>query len=313
MYRTLLLGTAAIALAAAATPARAQVPVADTEIEGPISAIDVTNGTITVMGITITVPPGTPVRTPTKTGLSLADFATGKMPGRSEEGFIGGTAIITGESVGGTFVANDVFSDLFEHVVVGEATAPEVTTKGVERLTVNGMKVRRSTDPRMPGAPPINGFGLRIDPESVQEGTLVAAEGYYSKGQNTLLYHALEADSADLVDQVNTQVSILRADCRIRGGGRDEVEVRGGVTIPADATVQIRLQINPRNPNAWTTIGTATAVADNTVNPPQGLYRADFRTLNLPDGCPAQVRAVIPAGAPGTTRQAVATADMASR
>ena len=98
-----------------------------------------------------------------------------------------------------------------------------------------------------------------------------------------------------------TQVGILRADCRIRGGGRDEIEVRGGVVNPANATVQIRIpDPTPANPQRFTTIGLVTATPDNTVTPPQGLFRANFRTLTIPGGvCPTLVRAVIPAGGAG--------------
>lgn len=315
MFRHLLLGAAAIALAVASGPVRAQQLAG--EIEGPISNIDTAARTITVMGVTVSVPEGTPIHTPTAAGLTLEQLATGPMPGRTEPGFLGGTGIITGESTGGQFVATDVFSDLFEHVVVGEATGVDDTTG---RMTINGMPIRRSTDSRMPAAPPINGFGLRIVPASIDNGTLVAAEGYYSSSQRVLYYHALEADSAQLVNQTDTQVSILRADCRIRGGGRDEIEVRGGAAIPGDAFVQIRIRSpTANNPNRFLSIGTVQAVADPATSPSQGLYRADFRTLNLinpitgANECPSQVRAVILATSPGATRQTQATADLESR
>lgn len=346
MYRNLLLGTAAIALAAFASPARAQLAPGDVEIEGPMSvpvpavypAPEVTNtpqgprtsvGEITVLGIKVKVLQGALIHTPTNANLGLTGtppvtdtaagltkLTTGPLPGRGNQpGFVGGTAIVVGESIGGQVYATDVFSDLFEHVVVGEATAPVVVGPNLTRSTVNGMTIRRSTDDRMPAGPPINGFGLRVEADAIRQGTLVAAEGYFVPSQNTLWYHTLEADGAPLVDEANTQVSILRANCRIRGGGRDEIEVRGGVTRPANATVQIRIQLNPvSQPNVFTTIGTATAVADNTQTPPQGLFRADFRNLRIAAGvCPTLVRAVIPQGAPNTTRQAVATADMEGR
>lgn len=318
MYRHLLLGAAAIALAVASGPARAQVtpPIAG-EIEGPISAIDTAARTITVMGVTVSVPEGTPIHTPTAAGLTLDQLATGRMPGRTEQGFLGGTGIITGESTGGQFVATDVFSDLFEHVVVGEATGVDDATG---RMTINNMPIRRSTDPRMPAAPPINGFGLRIVPASIDNGTLVAAEGYFSSSQRVLYYHALEADSADLVNDTATQVSILRADCRIRGGGRDEIEVRGGVALPGNAFVQIRIPSpTTGNPNRFLSIGTVQAVEEPGTSPSQGLYRADFRNLNLIDPisganeCPTQVRAVVLSTSPGALNQATATADMEGR
>jgi hypothetical protein len=239
------------------------------------------------------------------------------LPGRGEDegGFDGGTAIVVGESIGGQVYVSDVFSDMFEHVVVGEATGVQTDALGVRAMTINNMKIVRSTDRRMPAAPPINGFGLRIRPSSITKGTLAAAEGYYVPSQNTLYYHSLEADSAELARTEVTQVGILRADCRIRGGGRDELEVRGGVAYPANATVQIRISdptIN--NPHRFTTVGLVTATPDTTVTPPQGLFRADFRNLTFPGGvCPTQVRAVILATSPGALNQATATADVEGR
>lgn len=334
MYRKLLLGTAAIALALVTSPARAQLAPGDVEIEGPMSAVQVypapqtdttaqgarvSVGQMNVVGVMVKVLQGALIHTPTNaTGtLTLADFAESapRLPGRNKGGFVDGTAIIVGESIGGQVYANDVFSDLFEHVVVGEATAPQIVNEQVNRSTVNGMIIRRLNDPRMPAGPAINGFGLRVDADAITQGTLVAAEGYFVPAQNTLFYHTLEADGAPLANPSTTQVGILRADCRIRGGGRDEIEVRGGVVNPANATVQIRIpDPTPANPNRFTSIGTVTATPDPTTNPPQGLFRADFRTLNIPDGvCPTLVRAVIPAGGPGVLNQATATADMEGR
>ena len=330
MLRNLLLSSAAVALAFVATPARAQLVPGDVEIEGPMSNVVVYDapqtvttpqgprtsvGELNVLGVNVKVLQGALIHTPTNNGgtLTLADFAESapRLPGRSSGGFIGGTAIVVGESIGGQVYVNDVFSDLFEHVVVGEATNPVTTPTGVTRSTVNGMTIRRSTDPRMPAGPAINGFGLRIDANAIDPGTLVAAEGYFVPNQSTLYYHTLEADGAPLANPSTTQVGILRADCRIRGGGRDEIEVRGGVVNPANATVQIRIpDPTPANPNRFTTIGVVTATPDNTVTPPQGLFRADFRNLTIASGvCPTLVRAVV-TGATGT---ASATADMEGR
>lgn len=279
---------------------------------------------MTVMGVTIRVRSDAVLHTPTVANLGGGadaglDLMNGDpFPGRTERGFIGGTGIITGDSFGGFIYASDVFSDLFEHVVVGEATAKQVVG-GVERITVNNMILRRSTDSRMPAAPPINGFGFRVLPSSIQPETLLAAEGYFSPRLNTLFYHALETDSAQLVNTTDTQVSILRAQCRARGGGRDEIEVRGGTVNPGDAFVQIRLP-SPTlaNPNRFVSIGTVQALADPLTSPVQGLYRADFRNVDLAAVtgsavCPSRVRAVILATSPSALNQASATADMDGR
>ena len=335
MLRNLLLATTMIAIATVANPAGAQVALPDVEIEGPMTDLYAYDdamtegtrsiiGTMTVLGATVKVLASAVVHTPTAASTDQASAiallkglsGTGpRMPGRTSNGFISGTAIVIGESLGGVVYASDVFSDLFEHVIVGESTLPIVVNDQVSRATINNVIIRRITDPRMPGAPATNGLGLRIDVDAIDAGTLVAAEGYYSPSQNTLWYHHLEADSALLADTVNTQVGILRADCRIRGGGRDEVQVRGGVAIPGNASVQIRLpDPTPRNPDRFTSIGIVTAVPVAGTNPPQGQFDADFRNLTIPSGvCPTRVRAVVLEGTPGATRTATATADMDGR
>ncbi|WP_159717201.1 hypothetical protein [Geminicoccus flavidas] len=342
MLRNLMFGAAALALVAFASPANAQVALPGVEIEGPISQITVPAqspytdpstgrsiiGEMKVMGATIRVLESALVHTPGASGVNAAaisllrglagykeDGSSWPLPGRGNKpGFIGGTAIVVGESINGVIYANDVFSDMFENVIVGEATGRvEVSGANVRRMSINGMPIVRSADTRIPAAPPINGFGLRIRPNSIVNGTLASAEGYYGD-DGVLYYHALEADSAELVNPDTTQVSILRASCRVRGGGRDELEVRGGTVNPANASVQIRLPLNPDRPNQFTSVGIVQAVPDNTVNPPQGLYRADFRNLNIPTGvCPSRVRAVILETSAGALNQATATADLEGR
>lgn len=339
MLRNLMFGAAALALAAFADPAGAQVALPDVELEGPMTSVvaytapttDSTGrsviGHMTVLGATIKVLASAVVHTPTAASTDvdsaielLKGFSDAgeRMPGRPTNGFIGGTAIVIGESLGGVVYANDVFSDLFEHVIVGESTLPVLVNEQVSRATINNVMIRRITDKRMPGAPATNGLGLRIDTTAIEAGTLVAAEGYFAPNQNTLWYHHLEADSAPLADQERTQVGILRADCRIRGGGRDEIQVRGGVAIPADANVQIRIpDPTPNNPNRFTTIGIVQAVPDPATaafGPVQGQYDADFRNLTIPGGvCPSRVRAVVLEGNEGANRTATATADMDGR
>lgn len=313
MQRHVLSAFVLTAVAAAAAPASAQL--ADVAIEGPMEIITPIDppqidpatgesviGEIKLMDVLIKVREGARIHTPTA-DITMRQLAEGPLPGRTEQGFHGGTGIITGESIGGVIFADDVFSDLFEHVVVGEATNPVPAGNGF-RATVNNMALRRSSDSRMPAAPPINGFGFRIDPATITPGTLLAAEGYYSKRQKILYYHALEADSATLLRPDITEVSILRAECRIRGGGRDELSARGGVhnvDEPATGTVQIQV---PSGSGGWTNVGSAQAVGDPaTANPQQGEWRFDSRTQNFINGCPETIRARFV----GETRTAFAT------
>jgi hypothetical protein len=309
MSNRLLHATSALALIAglaSAAPARAQL--ADVAIEGPITAIDLTPGSgtlggapvtwigeMTVMGVTIRVRDTAEVHTPTNDAVSLADLAGDPLPGRSGAGFIGGTAIVTGDSEAGIIYANDVFSDFAENVLVGEATGIVEDTQGentVQRATVNRMIVQASSDPRMPAGPPINGFGFAIDPGNLGNGSLVAVEGYFA--EDRLYYHTLEADSGVLLHPEIAEVSVLRASCRKRGGGRDELQVRGGTHTPANARVRIQYF----NGTDWVNVAPlVTPVVDNTVVPAQGLYNYNNTGLRLPGTvCPAQIRATILGG-----------------
>lgn len=336
MLRNLMFGAAVVALVALTDPALAQVVVPDVEIEGPITSVTLVDpppvsnpngprvaiGTIVVMGAEVIVYDNTLLHTPTRTSvdgleppLTLNSFKTGKFKGRSQEGFLGGTAIVLGESSGGTIHAREVFSDLFEHVVVGESTGAITVTEteivgGFEvtgeviRATINKMVIAPSTDPRLPAAPAINGNGLLIDANRIDQNTLVAAEGYFAG--NTLYYHSLEADGARLLNPNRTQVGIVRASCRVRGGGRDELEVRGGFANSPNNTVTIAYHDpTPRNENRFTQVQqVVTGTPDPaTSNPVQSAFRADFRNITFASGfCPARVRAIVTNRNGGTTR-----------
>ena len=290
----------ALALGIAASPASAQL--ADVAIEGPIQSIDPSasglefggwTGEMVVMGATIRVRNGAEIHTPTNPAVTLNDLAYGPLEGRTGDGFIGGTAIVTGDSVAGIIYANDVFSDFAENVIVGEATAIVEETDGsdtIRRATINNMIIQAAKDPRMPAGPPINGFGFEIDPTNLANGSLVAAEGYFASGR--LYYHTLEADGGALLDPLSPQVSVLRASCRKRGGGRDELEVRGGTVNPANARVRIQYSLNG---STWTNVNpVVTPVVDATVTPSQGLYRYNQSNLTLPGTvCPPQIRAIM--------------------
>lgn len=262
------------------------VPI-EAAIEGPITDITVNpdgSGTITVMSVLVEVPSGTPITTPTAEGLSLQDLATGPLPGRSAEGFRGGTAIIDGTSLNGVFTASAVFSDLFENVVLGAITDPDGDP---ETIHLQGMRLLPSSDPRMPAGPALNGFGFEIDVTSIPPGELTAAEGYYSEDDEVLYWHTLESDGGELLRPDVAEVSILRVQCRDRGAGnRDELAVSGAVHTPASGPVRIQR----RTPaNGWANVATVNAVVDAEF-PQFGSYRLNRTNLNLP-GCPTLVRA----------------------
>jgi|GEM_PF-6987509 len=126
-------------------------------IEGPISAI-VDNGdgsvTLTVMGMTVIIPPTATVASPSKP-LTFAEIIdTTPLAGRTAPGWIGATAKGTGTTTAaGVVVIEDVIFEPAENVVIGIIT-------GTQPLTVNHMPVRLSTDPRIP-APPSMTWALR--------------------------------------------------------------------------------------------------------------------------------------------------------
>lgn len=269
-----------IAVLAGAFPAAGQV-IEDVTIEGPITSTPTAN-TIEIMGIVVTVPSGT-VSTPTNPSVALTSLGD-PLPGRPA-GFIGGTAIVEGTSTAGQVEAIAVTSDIMENVAVGEATDPDGDPTTIH---VNGLAVEASTDPRMPAGTPTNELGFAIDPATIQAGSLVSVEGYFSTEDGILRYHTLQADAATLVNAGTHEVSITRAQCRDNG---DEVEVRGGVHVPIPAagnpeavtgTVQVTV--------AGASLGGPVAVDPAADQPGFGSYRVRVRDSAVPD-CALSVQA----------------------
>jgi hypothetical protein len=302
--RKLFSSVAAIGLVAAAAPAMAQALLADVAIEGTIQGFEAATpgdvapnglpiiGVVNVMGATVKVPADAVIHSPTNDRLTWAQFTTVPFVGRTQPGFLGGTAIVTGDSQGGVIYAADLFSDMSENVVVGEAIGSVTVDDGSTRASVNRIPLVPLDDPRMPAGAPINGFGFEVNPAQITVGSLVSVEGYFAGGK--LNYHTFEADGASLINPGTAEVSILRAQCRFRGGNRNEVEVRGGTKNPAGGQVTIQYS-NPNATGGWTSVTPNVApVVDTTVTPAQGLYRYTSSSLTFPATfrvCPAQVRA----------------------
>src|SRR3989475_11157212 len=144
-------------------------------VEGPIDAVNDHRdggGTITVMGIVIQIPEGTPITTPTAS-LSMAQLAdSAAFPGRSQPGFIGGVAIVNGSSTDGVITATDVFVAPAQNFLVGQVT-------GNQPLKVNGVRVQILNDARMPGGVLRNIYeGFPVAPASVPIGGAATVEGY---------------------------------------------------------------------------------------------------------------------------------------
>lgn len=228
---------AAIIVAGIASPAMSQIcdPLDPVFLaEGPVtSVVDLNggNGTITAMGVTFQVLPETPIHTPTA-ALTMSEFAsTAKFPGRTQDGYLGTTVIATGcvKSSGGVpyAVADDVFSDVAENVVLGVVTAP-LTGAAADGsggdFGVNNRPVSRLTDPRMPAGPIANPFGFAVVSGSLVVGTPVAVEGYYSNdGSGVLNVWDTEVANGTLAQPNTPQVSIQRFRCA------NDIEIRGGI------------------------------------------------------------------------------------
>jgi hypothetical protein len=199
--------------------------------EGPVSAIEYDSesevGYITSMDVRFLVPPGTPVETPTNPGLGMAGFADEtSFPNRTQPGFIGATVQAQGcvKFEGGEpyAVAEHVFSDVNEHVMLGVVTADLVEGK----FGVNEQPVHLLADERMPNEGVFNTFGFEVDPASVAQGAAVGIEGYYANdGSGILHVWDVEVAGGTLADTENPQVSIARFRC-----GAD-LEIRGAVYL----------------------------------------------------------------------------------
>ncbi|MCB1954183.1 MAG: hypothetical protein KDG55_00825 [Rhodocyclaceae bacterium] len=320
---TLALAVAGLSLA---QPAMAvDVPVT---LEGAIENIVPADDTITVMGITVTVPRTANITTPTANinqvaadvGASVGrpnikplvllrrfrdsgvDVLPANLPGRSELGFLGATAIIEGTAtindVTGAIealVATDVFTEPAENVIVGAVVSVSCSTPMCDApgdvLSMLGTPVSPIDDPRMPTLAPMDDFGFAIDLSQVTVPSPGSVGGYYGNDA-TMHYHTINLDvgttGATLLNQ-GAEVAIERASCRDRGALL-EIEIRGAVHDPASGTVSFS------DPVSGFVLGSVTTdvVLDAVTNLPTrfGTYR--FRA-DVNDagglGCPDTVQA----------------------
>jgi hypothetical protein len=264
--------TLSIVAMSSALPASAQVAAS---IEGPISAnLDLGSGkcSLTVMGMTVNIDTteGDVINSPSARLTCASLTNSSSLPGRSQAGFIGGTAIVTGTESGvGVINAEDVFVEPAENVVVGSLTA------GATRI-VNTPLVSLGNDNRIP-ANIINAYGFKVDQAAIPAGALAGVEGYFADGK--LYFHTLEVDAPipPAINPTVAQVAVLRAQCD--PGGR--LEIRGGAYGPSGIAGNT---IRVFRPNG-TSLGTTNAAVDDPLFPQFGLYR--FRTgIN---NCPAEV------------------------
>jgi hypothetical protein len=216
--------------------------------EGPIQEVLPATNQMVVMGVTVTVPPGTPITTPTT---NLTELAAGgnplelllgdPLPGRRPTpGFIGGTAIINGTVIAGVPTATDVFCEPAENVLIGVVSTSNCSNARCRGpasvLEINGTRVVPIGDPRLAAGPVTNEFGFKVDLTGADlVGSAAELEGYFTR--NRFHYFLLSITGVAPANPA-TEVSIQRAQCRNDPDGI-QLDVLGAVHTPAAGRVRI--------------------------------------------------------------------------
>ena len=245
------------------SPCFAQVltPVQTTTIgyvEGPIRDITYNpDGTarMLVQNVTVHVPADLMAASPT-TQLTVRQLCMrNRLPGRTEAGFVGGTALINGlvDLQTHRFTATNVTVEPAENVAIGVVTS-------VSPLAIQGTTLAMLTDPRIT-TQVVNTFGFPVRAENLQIGQPAAGEGYFADNKLHCYVISLEP-TAPLVQDVN-QLNILRAQSRERAPNNnrgDEVDIRG-FYYTTDG-VQPLIQVFRDDNGVLTSLGFATLVQD---------------------------------------------------
>lgn len=271
--------------------------------EGAISAIvDNGNGTatLTVMGMTAILPGTATISSPSKT-LTLAEVLDATpLPGRTEAGWIGGTAKGTGTvSAEGVITYSELTLEPAENVVLGVIT--ELNPTAENQLSVNKMPVRLLTDSRIP-ASTVNELGFEIDLAQATVGQAVAVEGYYASG----VFHAfrVEVTGAPALNPA-LQVTSLRAQGRPSKG---ELEIQGSLSGIATGAVAPTVRFS--NASTGVTIGQVVVLLDP-LAPGTASFRYRGRGLTAAQ-VPAVVRMTV-LDAAGQPTAATATTEVTLR
>jgi len=271
--------------------AQAQVVPLDFAVEGPVSAINPANQTITVQGMTVIVPADLVIAgTNNITGANLSALLDANAPGRVRSIFASTTenpgysgATLRGDGVieqtpnGRVFRLNAAALELAENVLLGELDSVDPATNS---FVVNGVTCRMNPDQRFPskildaGAEPMTLTDL-----ATQVGTVIGVTGYFLNGVQYAV--TVETEFVPTNPGADT-VRITRAQGRARNGNRSELNVVGVVT-PFEAGTTITLT----DANNGTVLGTV-AVTENVDIAGQGDFR--FRRTNLPS-VPTRLRA----------------------
>jgi hypothetical protein len=252
-------GAAQAACPAVAGPATLAAGADVLEVEGPVSAIELTDRTVTVIGTCVRLPAGLLIDTDAD---DIGDITLDQLVDPTLYSPIGGTIILTGtaalDATGNiSYTADSVFFEFGEHVLVGPLVSVDATA---ETFVVAGTTVQMNTDPRMPGELwDLGGNTIDVADMVGYEGTLAAAEGYFRSG----VHNARLVETEVIVTTVGVDtVAISRADYRT---SKRSVDVRGQVTAQTGSgafagTVNIDLACNGTIDNV------ATVIVDPVVN-----------------------------------------------
>jgi hypothetical protein len=261
-------------------------------VEGPIREINLNpdrSATMVVQNSTVQVPASLAIQSPTTTLTIRQLVQRARLPGRTQQGFVGGTALVDGEVDPQTFAftATAMTVEPSENVVIGAITS-------VSPLQIQGTELAVISDPRIT-TQVVNTFGFPVRMENLAVGQPASAEGYYADNKLQCYLIELEPD-APLVQDIN-QVNILRAQSRERlpnNNRGDEVEMRG--FYYTQDGVQPLIQVFRDDNGVLTSLGFAILVPD-AVYPNFGVW--DFRVTTPPTldpvlgTTPALLRAVM--------------------
>ncbi len=275
--------------------------VIDAEIEGRITDADPAGAgaMLTVVGVSVLVPDGTEIRTPTKL-LTVAELLDPTpFPGRAEDGFIGGTAIVEGtfDTATGLLTATSVEVEPAENLLLGALTAFAPAT-----INLVPVVLLPEDEPRLPADPLVNEFGFPVVMNDKVLDQPAAADGYYD-GAIFRAYHMEVAATADLVSN-DPQIVITRAQFQERDPADergDSFDIRGAVTMmhaPPGVTLQL-IEVFRLDGGVATSLGQTEAERDPefprfarwrmdgqtapTFDPVLGLSPARVRATNLSD------------------------------
>jgi hypothetical protein len=271
-------------------------------VEGPIREVTYNldgTATLLVQNVTVHVPADLMADSPTTTLTVRQLCLRNRLPGRTEAGFVGGTALINGlvDLQTYRFTATSVTVEPAENVAIGVITS-------VSPLQIQGTTLATLTDPRI-STEVVNTFGFPVRAENLSIGQPAAAEGYFADSKLHCYVISLEP-TAPLVQNIN-QINFLRAQSRERvpnNNRGDEVDTRGFYYTTTG--VQPLIQVFRDDNGVLTSLGFATVVPDGAY-PNYGVW--NFQAITPPTThpvlgtAPKKYRAVL-TGSDGITATA---------